>query len=333
MIIYHEELDQNFSDYGIDVPMADDRGEKTFKIVKAEFPNKVKDFDLSLLPSFTKEDLCLVHDKEFIERLYSDEHTLQGEIAKCFDLFNEDGSPNRFNQELVKKPFSEFRDRLVLQCAASYYAMKYCLTSGFSYFLAGGMHHSMSFGGRGFCLLNDAVIGIKKLQEQSIIKTAWIVDVDAHKGDGAAELCCSDSSIKTMSIHMKDGWPLEGDKLDESGELNPWFIASNIDVEVSRGEEYLYISKLKNALFEMYALYGAPDVVVIANGADPYEADELPGTSFLNLTKSQMLERDMLLYEFFKEKNIPQTYVMAGGYGKKTYEIYTQFLRKVIPSL
>lgn len=72
-----------------------------------------------------------------------------------------------------------------------------------------------------------------------------------------------------------------------------------------------------------------PDVVIVVNGADPYEHDELPSAAFINLSKEQMLARDKFLYQFFKERNIPQSYVMAGGYGAKAWEIYLQFLKFV----
>ncbi len=72
-----------------------------------------------------------------------------------------------------------------------------------------------------------------------------------------------------------------------------------------------------------------PDIVIIVNGADPFEYDELPSASFINLSKEQMLARDKFLYQFFKSRNIPQSYVMAGGYGNKSWEIYLQFLKFV----
>lgn len=72
-----------------------------------------------------------------------------------------------------------------------------------SYYLGGGMHHSMSFAGRGFCLVNDMVITLRKMQAEGLIKTAWIVDVDVHKGDGAPEILQNDSTIQTFSIPGK----------------------------------------------------------------------------------------------------------------------------------
>jgi len=91
----------------------------------------------------------------------------------------------------------------------------------------------------------------------------------------------------------------------------------------------LYLKELKKGLDRMLS-WGKPDLVIIVNGADPFEADELPSTSALKLTLEQLFDRDMLLYNFFEKNNIPQSYVMAGGYGARSWEVYAQFLDEVL---
>jgi acetoin utilization deacetylase AcuC-like enzyme len=73
-----------------------------------------------------------------------------------------------------------------------------------------------------------------------------------------------------------------------------------------------------------------PDLAIIVQGSDPYEKDELPSASLLKLSKEEMLERDIFLYQFLKDKNIPQAYLMSGGYGQYAYEIYCQFLQAIL---
>ena len=85
-------------------------------------------------------------------------------------------------------------------------------------------------------LLNDIVIAIRKLQAENRIKTAWVIDIDAHKGDGTAALTADDPSIVTLSIHMGRGWPLDGPSHDAAGRINPSFIPSDIDIPVFAGE-------------------------------------------------------------------------------------------------
>lgn len=94
------------------------------------------------------------------------------------------------------------------------------------------------------------------------------------------------------------------------------------------GEEDQYLARLEAGLLELEEK-SSRRLVIVVNGADPYEFDELPSASFLNLSKEQMLARDKFLYQFFRSRNIPQSYVTAGGYGEKSWEIYQQFLKFV----
>ena len=47
----------------------------------------------------------------------------------------------------------------------------------------GGLHHAMADHASGFCVYNDAALGIAALLEAGVRRVAY-VDVDAHHGDG-----------------------------------------------------------------------------------------------------------------------------------------------------
>ncbi len=323
MIFYNPDCDLKFSEYGVEIPIVDDRAFKVFSELKSLDPT-LKYFNPDLIPAITKADLLLAHNSDFVSRLFGNYADLEREMLTCYELVDSEGNYHRYNPKNAKKDFSRALDIVLKQAGLTYLATKDALTSGFSYFLGGGMHHSMSFGGRGFCLINDIVIALRKLQNEGLIKTAWVVDVDAHKGDGTAEITKHDPSIVSMSLHMKEGWPL-----DSGSVRDPWFIPCNVDVGIDVGEEGEYLNKLRAALDELEKNYPRPDVVIVVNGADPYEHDELASTEKLKLTKEQLLARDKMLFEFFDQRKIPQSYVMAGGYGKRSWEIYTQFLKFV----
>ncbi len=323
MIFYHPDCDLRFSDFGIEIPIVDDRASHVFSALKYLYPF-LEFTNLSNVETVTRVDLERVHDPEYLDRLYGIPSDRQNEIYQCYELVNADGNFERFNPKNQKKDWSELLQLILLQTSMTHASSLYALKHGFSYYLGGGMHHAMSFAGRGFCLINDMVITLRKMQKDGLIKTAWIVDVDVHKGDGAPEILQNDLTIKTMSIHMKEGWPLNSGTLRD-----PWFIPSTVDVGIGVGEEDQYLAHLEVAMLEMEEQAPHPDLVIIVNGADPYEFDELPSAAFLNLSKEQMMSRDKFLYQFFKSRNIPQSYVMAGGYGEKSWEIYLQFLKFV----
>jgi acetoin utilization deacetylase AcuC-like enzyme len=187
------------------------------------------------------------------------------------------------------------------------------------------MHHAQRDGGAGFCLVNDLAIALRRLQFEQRIRSAWVIDLDAHKGDGTAAITAGDSSIATLSIHMARGWPLDQPERDADGRPNPSFVPSTIDIPIEAGEEPLYNQRLEAGL-ERLADIGPPDLALVIDGADPYELDELPSTAGLRLSLGQLLQRDQLVYSFLKNRGVPGAWVMAGGYGRNSWRVYTQFL-------
>jgi acetoin utilization deacetylase AcuC-like enzyme len=200
------------------------------------------------------------------------------------------------------------------------------LQKQFCFYFGGGMHHAQYDSGNGFCIINDVVLAVRKLQAENGIRRAWIIDIDAHKGDGTAALTQGDDTVVTLSAHMAAGWPLDGPSQDARGRLNPSFVPSDIDIPVAAGEEHLYVQKLAEGL-QRLASYPRADIAVVLSGSDPYEKDALPSTASMRLSLEQLFERDRLVYRFLKERRIPRAYLMAGGYGDHSWEVYTQFLK------
>ncbi|OUR96788.1 hypothetical protein A9Q84_10630 [Halobacteriovorax marinus] len=317
MIIYNKDLDLNLESYGIEVPLLDDRSVRCFsELVKVN--KSLRETPLKEIPIICKEDLLLAHDEEFVERLFSKD--CSEEIIDCYELKDERGENQRFNPSSNSKPLENLFQTILLQAGATYAALLKADKSGFCFALSGGMHHAMSSTPRGFCLINDIVIAARKYQVSNSNTKFCVVDIDAHKGCGTAEITRNDDSIETLSIHMKEGWPLD----PESGE-GPWHIPSNIDIPIAKSEQDLYLEKLQEGLTSL----NNSDFAIVVAGADPYIEDVLESAKGLQLSKEEMLKRDRLVYEFFKKKKIPQVWVMAGGYGPATWEIYYQFLKSI----
>lgn len=324
MFFYNSEYNLSLTDYGIEVPMLDVRILKLREWIEKYHPGRI--IDPQSLGQFDEQDLLLVHDQQYVDLLH---HHPQKAIADTYEIINPDGSFHRYNPQNAKKSLESIKDSFYQHMHGSYQAAKFALLNGFSFNLGGGFHHAMSFAGRGFCLLNDIVYSAKKLMIEDKVDHIWIIDVDAHKGDGTAQLCQNNPNIHTLSIHMKDGWPLDGSKYDGEGKLHAWFIPSDIDIEIATGEEEFYLTQLEAGLKKMQDKFNQPDIVLIVQGSDPYEYDGLEGSQFLKLTSKQMLQRDQLVYHFFNKLNVPQCYLMSGGYGDRAHEIYIQFLHSI----
>ena len=327
-VVYHPRLTQNLSDYGISIPLDENRSSKCFSELKKSFP-QLQETNPSTLPSVTKSDFLRAHCQDFVERFFDSER-IEGELLKTYELVDERGEFFRYHPHTAKYPLRDMREVILGQVSASFLAMLHALEEGFCFFLGGGMHHAMSFGGRGFCPVHDIFMGLKKLQSEGHIQNAWVVDTDAHKGDGTAELAQNDASVQTLSIHMAKGWPLCGPSHDAEGKLHPWFLPSTLDIPIPAGGEKDYLPKLEAGLSHLEKHHPTPDLAVMVAGADPYEKDLLPSTAQLKLSREELLERDLLTYRFFASRNIPQCWLMAGGYGPDSYRIYLQFLQAIL---
>jgi len=51
----------------------------------------------------------------------------------------------------------------------------------------------------------------------------------------------------------------------------------------------------------------------------------------LRLSLDQLLSRDLLVYDFLQQRGVPSAWLMSGGYGERSWEVYAQFLEAVLP--
>ena len=320
MIYFFSGGDFNFLDFGIEIPLKDRVAPLLLHVRKNYSKNLV------ILDEVTKlsvKDLSLAHTDEYSNILIN-ESLVEGELFHTFELVDSNGEYNRYNPRNSKYELRDLRDKILLQVSAIVSSARMMLREGHSagFYLGGGMHHAMSCRGSGFCLVNDIVITIRTLQQEGRIRNAFVIDVDAHKGDGTAEITKNDATITTLSIHMEKGWPLTN--IDES---SPSHIPSSVDIPVGEHENRKYLTKLSDGLSKIQS---NPDIVFVVLGSDPHIDDELDSSSKIKLTTEEMLERDRLVFNFAKERGIPQFYLMGGGYGRNAWKMYSQFLDKVM---
>lgn len=316
-VIYNPLSLHYYSDYGIGIPMLNERVEKPFAHIQDKF--QIEATEEKLFSRYGKEILPLAHDPDYCERV---ERHPEQVVMDTYELVKKDGSYNRYEPSQAIKPLGDFIQKALGHVNGTVLACENALENGFCYHLGGGMHHAMSFKPGGFCMFNDMVLAIRLLQREGKIKRAVIIDMDAHKGDGTAQIVAGDSTIRAFSIHMKEGWPL-----DNEDHSDPSFTPSDRDVGVLREDNYLEIFAR-----EIHDFNPCEDLAIVVHGADVYEKDELESANLIQLSKEEVLKRDQFIYHYLKERNIPQAWVMAGGYGRYVHEIFTQFLDYALES-
>ena len=326
MILYDPRQPHSILEFGIEIPVMDSRASETFARLCSHpvLGARVGLWHIDRVQEHVaREDLLRVHSADYVSRLFSGH--LEAEIIRTFELIDPNGNYHRYNPGKASQPLTVLFDRILVRVAGTIQCCRTALEKGFCFYFGGGMHHAQKDYGAGFCIVNDVVIALRKLKAEGRIRTAWVIDVDAHKGDGTAALTAVDDSIVTLSIHMARGWPLDQPEVDSGGRFNPSFVPSTIDIPIEAGEEHRYNQQLKDGL-ESLAGYPPPDLALVVCGADPYELDELPSTAGLRLSLDQLLERDRLVYSFLKTRGLPGAWLMAGGYGRNSWQVYTQFL-------
>lgn len=326
MILYDPTLPVSLEGFGIQIPISDSRTQRTYDALRRH-PLIGKQLlhlhHKSITEKIEKEDLLRAHEKTYVDRLYSEQ--LVQIITAAYELIEADGTYNRYAPEQATQPLSDLFKRILTKAAGTVQCARLALAHGFCFYFSGGMHHAHFDHSSGFCLINDLVIAARKLQAENKVRRVWIIDVDAHKGDGTAAITYNDPTIITLSAHMASGWPLDGQATLEDGQPNPAFISSDIDIAVESGEEGRYLERLERGLNQL-AGSGPADLAIVECGADPYEKDELPSAGKLKLTLDQLMARDQMIYNFLEKQNTPSAHLMAGGYGDAVWEVFAQFL-------
>src|SRR5215211_1599712 len=193
-----------------------------------------------------------------------------------------------------------------------------CLASldeGFAANLAGGTHHAFSDRGEGYCVFNDSAIAARAVQAAGLVERVVVIDTDVHQGNGTAEILRRDPTVFTFSIHGAKNFPFNKEE-------------SDLDAPLPDGaDDTEFLQTLEGGLEAALDAVDA-DLAIYLAGADPFEGDRL---GRLSVTKSGLAERDRIVLETCRERGIPVTITMAGGYASEvedTVDVHFQSIRR-----
>jgi acetoin utilization deacetylase AcuC-like enzyme len=171
--------------------------------------------------------------------------------------------------------------------------------------IAGGTHHSFTYKGEGFCLLNDNAIASNYLLNNDLAKKILIVDLDVHQGDGTAQIFQNDPRVFTFSMHGEKNYPTRKEK-------------SDLDIGLPDGaDDTLYLKTLKNTLPRLIDEV-QPDFIFYQSGVDILATDKL---GRLNVSAEGCKERDRFVLQSCKDNKIPIVASMGGGYSERIAHI------------
>lgn len=329
-ILYTQAQRLDLQDYGILVPLRGSRATQvladleTLGQARGDYAAEVVDAVI------TVEDVARVHTPAYTQLLMGENP--EAAVLAAYELIDAHGNHHRYRPETASRPFTDLIQRSILEASGTLKAAEMALEQGFCHFLGGGMHHAMADRGRGFCLMHDVMIAVRRLQAEGRIESVWIIDTDAHKGDGTAALALGDGHIETLSIHMARHWPLDEAPLDEAGRLKDIFYPSTVDIPIPEGCDAHYLSQLEGGLaqLKLRSAFEIPDLAIVVAGSDPSALDILPSAGGLQLDLPTLLQRDTLVYDWLAAHGVPQAWVMAGGYGDEVWRVHGQFLKHIV---
>jgi acetoin utilization deacetylase AcuC-like enzyme len=188
-------------------------------------------------------------------------------------------------------------------------AARAALEQGASAALASGFHHSHRERGEGFCTFNGLIVALEALRADGLIRTAAILDMDLHYGNGTALLCGSRPWIRALSLYGNDYWnnTAHRDVTVRKHEDGPNHRSAELPAGCDRAT---MLAVMKRELPWLTA-GGKPDILLYQAGADPYREDPY---SPLALDHDDLLERDREVFRFARAQGLPIAWVLAGGY-------------------
>ncbi|XP_064632028.1 histone deacetylase 11-like isoform X2 [Lineus longissimus] len=245
----------------------------------------------------SQADLMVVHPKRYIDSL-----KWSINVAGITEVPPVALLPNFVVQRKVLRPFR-------YQTGGTILAAKLAVERGWAINIGGGFHHCSADKGGGFCAYADITLAIKfQMERNPAVKKAMIIDLDAHQGNGHERDFMGNDDVYILDaynrgIYPHDGYAKRGIK--RKVEL-PFYCED---------EQYLNLIRthVEGALNEF-----TPDLVVYNAGTDILDGDPL---GCLSISPVGIIERDQIVFEHVRARNIPIMMVTSGGYQRTTARI------------
>lgn len=234
-----------------------------------------------------EDSILLTHEKEYWEKLKQQQLSRKEVRAIGFPM----------SERLVER--GRHIANGTVQCAL--YSRQY----GVALNVAGGTHHSFSYKGEGFCLLNDIAIAANYLLHHNIVQKILVVDLDVHQGNGTAQIFKKEGRVFTFSMHGEKNYPHRKE-------------ASDLDIGLpDKTEDGPYLKTLQETLPRLLDEV-QPEQIFYLSGVDVIWSDKL---GRLSLSIEGCKERDRFVLENCRRHNIPVAVSMGGGYSHRLAHI------------
>jgi acetoin utilization deacetylase AcuC-like enzyme len=234
----------------------------------------------------TPEDLALVHTPENIERVRS---LGAGEIDP--DTYTSVGS----------------FDAASYAAGAVIEAVEQCRNNGMRRIFCAVRppgHHAEADRSMGFCLFNNVAIGARHAQRVGFQKV-FIIDFDAHHGNGTQHIFEEDDTVFYFSTHQYPFYPETGKDM-ERGKGRGEGYTYNVPILAGSGNKD-YLAVYQDILPGVVQRFG-PDIILVSAGYDIHAND--PHAN-IRVTHEGILG---IVRSILNCADVPMVFVLEGGY-------------------
>lgn len=172
-------------------------------------------------------------------------------------------------------------------------AAEIALREGIAANIAQGFHHAEYDYGGGYCTFN----GLALLAQHYPDKRVFVLDCDQHGGNGTAEFTRSLENLFNYTI-----FGLRYGCREYERSVNAW-------IPREQGSFVQYQTALEDAFTRVLAW--RTDLLVYQAGMDCHQLDPFGSAWF---DQESLYQRDLMVFEFAKQHQIPILFVLAGGY-------------------
>ncbi len=165
-------------------------------------------------------------------------------------------------------------------------------------------HHATRDKAMGFCIFNNAAIGVRYAMEKHGLERICVLDYDVHHGNGTQEIFYSDPRALYISMHQYPLYPGTG-SAEEVGEGNGEGYTINMPLPpmVCDGSYLRVFREIAMPILEQFD----PQLVIVSAGYDSHRLDPLGG---MNLSTRCYYE----ISKELKERRYKLVFTLEGGY-------------------
>jgi len=165
-------------------------------------------------------------------------------------------------------------------------------------------HHAEYAKAMGFCIFNNIAVTARYAQKKGYEKV-FIVDFDAHHGNGTQKAFWGDDTVFYFSSHQYPFYPGTGSK-DEKGAGRGYGYTYNVPMPAGSDDEdfeVVYGEILPDLVYKF-----KPDIILVSAGYDLHKDDPL---AYLEVSTEGI---GNIVEYILKSADVPSVFMLEGGY-------------------